>query len=48
MTKRFVQLLSSCSNLPMADQKVIIDNAILNWKSGYEQIDDILVMGIKF
>jgi len=48
MTKRFVQLLSSCSNLPMADQKEIIDNAILNWKSGYEQIDDILVMGIKF
>ena len=48
MTKRFVQLISSCSNLPMADQKQIIDNAILNWKSRYEQIDDILVMGIKF
>jgi chemotaxis response regulator CheB len=48
MTKRFVQLLSSCSNIPMADQKEIIDNAILNWKSGYEQIDDILVMGLKF
>lgn len=48
MTKRFVQLISSCSNLPMADQKEIIDNAILNWKSGHEQIDDILVMGIKF
>ncbi len=48
MTKRFIQLISSCSNLPMADQKQIIDNAILNWKSRYEQIDDILVMGIKF
>ena len=48
MTKRFVQLLSSCSNIPMADQKEIIDNAILDWKSGYEQIDDILVMGLKF
>ncbi|MCF8423595.1 MAG: response regulator [Bacteroidia bacterium] len=48
MTKRLVQLISSCSNLPMADQKEIIDNAILNWKSAYEQIDDILVMGIKF
>ena len=48
MTKRFIQLISSCSNLPMADQKQIIDNAILNWKSRYEQIDDILVMGLKF
>lgn len=48
MTKRLLQLISSNSNLPMADQKEIIDNAILNWKYGYEQIDDILVMGLKF
>lgn len=48
MTKRLVQLISSCSNLPMADQKELIDNSILTWKSDYEQIDDILIMGIKF
>lgn len=48
MTKRLLQLISSHSNLPMVDQKEIIDNAILNWKLDYEQIDDILVMGLKF
>ena len=48
MTKRLIQLILSNSNLPMADQKQIIDNAILNWKSEYEQIDDILIMGLKF
>ena len=48
MTKRLLQLISSHSNLSMADQKEIIDNAILNWKLDYEQIDDILVMGLKF
>ena len=48
MTKRFVQLLSSCSNLPMAQQKEIIDNSIVDWKKGHEQIDDILIMGLKF
>ena len=47
MTKRLIQLISSCSTLPMADQKEIIENSILTWKSDYEQIDDILIMGIK-
>ena len=48
MTKRLIQLISSCSTLPMAAQKEIIENSILAWKSDYEQIDDILVMGLKF
>lgn len=48
MTKRLVQLISSSSNLPMTDQKEIIDNSITNWKEDYEQVDDILVIGIKF
>lgn len=48
MTKRLVQLISSCSNLPMSDQKEIIDDSFLTWKSDYEQIDDILIIGIKF
>ena len=32
---------------PSTDQKEIIENSILTWKSDYEQIDDILIMGIK-
>lgn len=48
MTKRLVQLLSSNLDLPMTEQKEIIDNSIVSWKEGQEQIDDILVMGLKF
>ncbi len=48
MTKRLVQLLSSNLDLPMTDQKEIVDNSIVSWKEGQEQIDDILVMGLKF
>ena len=48
MTKRFVQLLSSNLDLPMNEQKEIIDNSIVSWKEGQEQIDDILIMGLKF
>ena len=48
MTKRLVQLLSSNLDLPMTEQKEIVDNSIVSWKEGQEQIDDILVMGLKF
>jgi chemotaxis response regulator CheB len=48
MTKRLVQLLSSNLDLPMSEQKEIIDNSIVSWKEGQEQIDDILIMGLKF
>lgn len=48
MTKRLVQLLSSNLDLPMSEQKEIVDNSIVSWKEGQEQIDDILVMGLKF
>ncbi|MFN5829581.1 MAG: response regulator, partial [Bacteroidota bacterium] len=45
-TKRFSQVLHSCLNLSIKEQKEIIDNAILNWKADNDQIDDILIMGI--
>jgi chemotaxis response regulator CheB len=48
MTKRLVQLLSSNLDLPMSEQKEIVDNSIVSWKEGQEQIDDILIMGLKF
>jgi serine phosphatase RsbU (regulator of sigma subunit) len=48
MTKRLVQLLSSNFDLTMTEQKEIIDNSIVSWKEGHEQIDDILIMGLKF
>jgi DNA-binding response OmpR family regulator len=48
MTKQLVELLSNNMGLPMDEQKEIIDNIILKWKGGGEQIDDVLIMGIKF
>jgi hypothetical protein len=31
----------------MPEQKEIISNFFFDWKSNYDQVDDILLMGIK-
>lgn len=47
MTKRFKQLILDIQPIPMPQQKVELENTIDSWMNGQEQIDDILVMGIK-
>ena len=47
-SKKFKQLLVDNSNLEMEDQKKQIVNAFYNWKGSIEQIDDILVFGLRF
>lgn len=47
LTKRFKKLLTNINQLPIKDQYTKINDAIEDWKSGYEQIDDILVIGFK-
>ncbi|MDF2437484.1 MAG: Response regulator containing a CheY-like receiver domain and a domain protein [Bacteroidota bacterium] len=47
-TKRFKETLASIQQLTMTEQKVKLDNEIETWKSGIEQIDDILVIGLRF
>lgn len=47
MVKNFHKLLLSVSIKNMEEQKIILGEAINNWKEGYEQIDDILVIGVK-
>ena len=47
MSKKFRNLLTEISPKHMTEQKQILDNTIINWMDGYEQIDDILVMGIR-
>ncbi len=47
MYKKFRELLKSIKDLPMTEQKTILDNEIEAWKGSYEQIDDILVIGVK-
>ncbi len=47
MSVNFRKLLSEVSLLPMEEQKVRLNETIENWKGINEQIDDILVVGIK-
>ena len=47
MSKHFRELLSSIQNKSMSEQKTFLDNFIEDWKSGREQMDDVMVIGIK-
>ncbi len=55
MLKQFKQLLRDIHDKPMKEQKEILDKTIEEWKSGhekqkgyYDQLDDILVLGLRF
>lgn len=49
MTKRFKQFLADHSSLSVEDQKEILQKEITQWMgTNYEQIDDILVIGLVF
>jgi len=45
---RFKQLLSDNSKLKMNQQKAALSKAMEDWKGSHKQIDDMLVMGVKF
>ncbi len=47
MTKNFKQLLLSVANKSLLVQKEEIGKAFDDWKSDYEQIDDVLVIGVR-
>ncbi len=47
MYKPFQQLLLKLSSLPMEEQYGKIDTVFEEWKAGYEQIDDVLVIGLR-
>ncbi len=46
-TKRFKKNLLAMADKTMEEQERSLDNFIENWKSGKEQIDDILIIGIR-
>ena len=46
-TKNFKRLLLDNCQLPMNEQKDILENTFEEWKKGTDQIDDIMVIGIK-
>ena len=45
---QFQKLLLEIHNEPLGKQKEVLERTILNWKGNNDQIDDILVMGIRF
>ena len=45
MTKNMKKIFLENHHKPMEEQKVILENAWREWMKGYEQIDDILVIG---
>ncbi len=48
LTKRFKELLFEISPLTMREQKTIIKKALDDWRgSKYEQVDDVLVIGLR-
>jgi len=48
MTKKFKEILISIQNKSMPEQKIYLDDFIENWKVETEQVDDILVIGVRF
>lgn len=47
MYKQFKDLLLSISTLPVQEQRLKLEATIEKWKGTFEQVDDILVIGVK-
>lgn len=47
MTKNLRSLLSDICDMPMHEQQSVLNETFISWKRDNEQVDDILVMGIK-
>ena len=48
MMKNFKKLLLSIQDKTMNEQKAILEETLAEWKGDTEQVDDILVMGVRF
>ena len=47
-SKQFKELLKKIHHKPLTDQKKILESEYAAWKQNNDQIDDILIMGIRF
>ncbi|MCW3104713.1 MAG: Response regulator containing a CheY-like receiver domain and a domain protein [Bacteroidetes bacterium] len=45
--KQLKELLLSIAHLPMNEQKDVVSKTLRKWKKGIEQIDDVLVAGVR-
>lgn len=48
MTKKLKDLIKDHHLSPMKDQQKIFNTTIENWMAGYDQVDDITLIGIRF
>lgn len=48
MYRRLKEIFLSINNLPVKEQNIALKKAFMEWKGEYEQIDDVLVMGVHF
>lgn len=46
-TKKFKEILSQCALKSNEEQTKILENEFENWKGSFEQVDDILILGIQ-
>jgi serine phosphatase RsbU (regulator of sigma subunit) len=47
MTRKFKEILVGIQNKTMQEQEMHLDNFVEKWKAGTEQVDDILVIGVR-
>ncbi|HQJ21223.1 MAG TPA: SpoIIE family protein phosphatase, partial [Bacteroidales bacterium] len=45
--KNLRRLLSGINNLPLQEQKIIIEDEFVKWKGSFDQVDDITILGVK-
>lgn len=48
LKKRFYELLTDVHETPMTDQKQKLHDYLLDWRNKEEQVDDVLVMGLRY
>ena len=47
MTARFKETLLAISNKSMKEQELYLKDFFEKWKGGNEQVDDVLVIGVR-
>jgi ligand-binding sensor domain-containing protein/serine phosphatase RsbU (regulator of sigma subunit) len=45
--RRFRHLLLNIHTLPTSEQEIVLDQSIVQWMDGHEQVDDILILGVR-
>ncbi len=47
MMKNLLAKLQELQNYPMSEQSSIMDETFENWKTGFQQVDDVLIVGVR-